>query len=191
MTSTDDSLLVEVAKRLSQPPEAGRRHAAQSMLLQLANAYSSSDQLSDVEVTQPTGFNPFAATLFEAVLESAFLVANADGHFDDTERRAFVKVVQVACGGAVTDMQIEALLSDLSDLLADDGVDKRVEMVAKAISRPEHAEEVLRIAGLLAQVSDGVSDVERVVLEKLRVRFGLPPSVLDDVLGQVVDALAQ
>ncbi len=190
--SSDDSLLTRVAKHLSEPPPNGEPKVdATSMLLQLATAYSSSGSTTvDSEVTQPTGFNPHAAVLFEAVLESAFLVANADGVFDAEERAAFVRVVHEACHGAVSSAQIEALLSDLSDLLDEDGIDKRIDMVGKSITRPEHGEEVIRIAGLLAHVSAGVSEVERDVLVKMCSRFGLQADTLDKVMVEVESAVA-
>lgn len=185
MSSVDDNLLSRVAKRLSEPPRFTPGQDPRAMLVRLASAFSSGEQTLEDEITRPTGFNPFAAALFEAVLESAFLVANADGHFDEDERNAFVHVVIEACGGQVTEVQLQALLADLDQQLAEDGTDKRVEVVGRTITRPEHGEEVLRIAGLLAHASAGVSAVERQLLEKLATRFGLDPGVLDRVLGEV------
>lgn len=159
------------------------------MLVRLASAFSSGEQVLEEDITRPTGFNPFAAALFEAVLESAYLVANADGHFDATERNAFVHVVLEACDGQVSTAQMDALLADLAQQLNEDGVDKRIEMVGRTITRPEHGEEVLRIAGLLAHASAGMSDVERAMLEKLAARFGLDDSALDRVLAEVHSVL--
>jgi tellurite resistance protein len=185
MTVADDKLLSRVARRLSEPPKFAPGQDPRAMLVRLANAFSSGEQLLEDETTRPTGFNPFAAALFEAVLESAFLVANADKVFDDTEREAFVHVVIEACGGEVSYVQLRALLADLRDQLEEDGLDKRIDMVGRTIARPEHGQEVLRIAGLLAHVSAGVSAVERAVLEKLTLRFGLPLSTLEEILGEV------
>jgi tellurite resistance protein len=185
MSSVDDNLLSRVAKRLSEPPRFSPGQDPRAMLVRLATAFSSGEQPLEDEITRPTGFNPFAAALFEAVLESAFLVANADGHFDSDEQNAFVHVVIEACGGQVSEAQLQALLADLAQQLAEDGSDKRVEMVGRTITRPEHGEEVLRIAGLLAHASAGVSLVERRLLEQLAERFGLPDGALERVLGEV------
>jgi tellurite resistance protein len=154
-----------------------------------ASKYTSSSL--DDETTQPTGFDPQAAALFEAVVESAFLVANADGEFDDVERRAFMRVVLSACKGSVSEQQINALLADLGDLLEEDGIDKRVGMVARTITRPEQAHEVLRIAGLIAHVSDGVSSVERAVLDKLASEFRLDRGAVEGALAEVTRALSE
>src|SRR5262245_47875792 len=69
------------------------------------------------ETTTPTGFDPFAAALFESIVEGAYLVATADGVFDDEERRTFERIVTAACGGAVPQSHIMNLVADLADQL--------------------------------------------------------------------------
>lgn len=190
MVSVDEGLLNKVAARLAEPPSYAENAAGGSVLTVSAAAYSGSRVIeADEEVTQPTGFDPQAAALFEAVLESAFLVAKADGEFDDAERAAFQQVVLAACQGRVTQAQIKALLDDLDDLLEEDGIEQRINMVSKTITRESHAREVLRIAGLLAHVSAGVSEVERSVLERLSDKFGLSREILDGALIEVAQAM--
>ncbi len=157
-------------------------------ILSLAAASYGSRPTEDATV--PTGFDPVAVALFEAIVEGAFLVANADGVFDDEERRTFEHVVVAACGGSVPPQQIAALVSDLHDQLAEDGVDRRVEMLARGVTKPEHAQEVLRIAALLAQASADVSAVERDVLGKIARRCGLAPASVDTALREVRAALS-
>jgi tellurite resistance protein len=142
------------------------------------------------DATVPTGFDPIAIALFEAIVEGAYVVANADGVFDDEERHAFERVVLAACGGAVAAPQILALVGDLADQLEEDGVDRRIEMIAQNVTKKEHAREVLRIAALLAHASDDVSDVEREVLAKLARQFGIDPGEVDTALAEAKDAIA-
>jgi tellurite resistance protein len=190
MPGIDEDLLKRVTQRLDQPPPYAAE-AEQSILEAAASAYSVglAEELEE-ELTRPTGFNPNAAALFEAVIESAFLVANADDVFDDQEVATFKNVVVTACHGKVTEAQIEALLADFSDQLKEDGVDKRIEMVARVVRRPEQALEVLRISGLLALVSAGLSDDERSVLERMAGQFGVGREDLAQVLAEVDSALA-
>ncbi len=141
------------------------------------------------EATIPTGFDPFAAALFESIVEGAFLVACADGIFDDEERRTFTRVVTVACGGAVPQQHVDALISDLEDQLAEDGLDRRLEMLSAPIQRPEHAGEVLRVAALLAQCSEDVNASEREVLDKLARACKLGEGAVDHALADVRAAL--
>jgi tellurite resistance protein len=142
------------------------------------------------EATVPTGFDPHAVALFETIVEGAYLVAKADGEFDDAERRAFERVVVSACGGTVTPKQIQALLADLQDQLDEDGVDKRVAALSLAVHKKEQAVEVLRIAALLADASEGVSEVERGVLGKIAVACKLDAEQVDVAIADVRAALA-
>jgi tellurite resistance protein len=142
------------------------------------------------EATVPTGFDPQACALFESIVEGAYLVASADGVIDEEERKTFEKVVTTACGGAVAPPAIHALVADLADQLQEDGLDRRVQAVAQQASRPEHCQEVLRIAALLAQVSENVSEVERGVLVKIAAACGMQPGDVDKALADAREALA-
>lgn len=188
MSVVEQTLLDKVAAKLGQAPTYTEASANGSILTVAAASYGSKP-LGE-EVTQPTGFDPQVAALFEAVVEGAYLVANADGEFDDTERSAFQQVVVTACRNRVEPRQVDALLADLADQLEEDGMDKRVQMVARAIQREDHALEVLRIACLLAYVSGGVSDDERDVLGKLAREFKLDDAALELALNEAERALA-
>ncbi len=142
------------------------------------------------EATIPTGFDPTAALLFEAIVEGAYLVASADGVFDAAEKNTFERVVTAACGGAVPYGHVADLVADLADQLREDGLDTRIKRLAEGLTRPEHKREVLRIAALLAQASEDVSDVERSVLDKLASAFGLGEGAVEAALADVKTSLA-
>ncbi len=137
------------------------------------------------ELTQPTGFDPRAVALFEAIVESAYLVATADGTFDDDELDMFEDIVLTCCDGRVSDVQVSDLLADLAILLAEDGLEQRVAVVGETVRRGDHAAEVLRMAALMAEASSGVSEEESRVLEQLQQSFALGSEVLEAVLAQV------
>lgn len=187
-TAPPPGLLDKLAKTLREP--AARSGDVGGSLLTLSGEKYGSHQGED-DLTQPTGFDPQAAALFEAVVEGAYLVANADGDFDATERAAFEQVVLTACGGSVSESQLRALLADLEDLLAEDGPEKRARMVARTIGKPEQAREVLRVAALIARISEGVSEVERKTLDRLASEFHLPDGAVDAALAEVERALAE
>jgi len=142
------------------------------------------------ESTIPTGFDPLAVVLFEAIVEGAYLVAAADGIVDAEERNVFERVVIAACGGVVLQQQVTELVGDLAGLLDRDGIDKRVKEVASQVHKKDHGREVLRIAGLLAIVSDDVSPIERDVLDKLATAFDLVGADVDNALSDVRAVLA-
>jgi tellurite resistance protein len=188
MPPQTESLIGKVAQELSRAPAYSQRGIKESILVAAATSYGAK---SPDDLTQPTGFDPEAARLFEAIVESAYLVANADGEFDDTERQAFEHVVVAACDGKVGEVQIAALLQDLAEQLEEDGTDKRVAMVTKGITRSDHAHEVLRVATLIAHVSGGVSPAERVLVEKLAAALGLDTAATDAALDAVSTALSK
>src|SRR5215813_884062 len=111
MSVADEPLLEKVAKGLSEPWAGGAENAQGSILSVAAGVYGARP-VTD-ETTIPTGFDPQAAALFEAIVEASYLVATADGVLDDSEREAFVQVVIEACGGAVDQQQVHRLLADL------------------------------------------------------------------------------
>jgi len=187
MPGNESTLIGKVAQTLSRPPSYAEPGMKDSILV--ASAASFGSHSSD-DLTQPTGFDPEAARLFEAIVESAYLVANADGEFDATEQAAFERVVIAACDGRVAERQISALLHDLHDQLAEDGVEKRIQMVSSGITRHDHAQEVLRVAALLAHVSGGVSDVERSIIERFARAMGLAENASSSALNEVASSLA-
>ncbi len=181
------NLLARVARTAASHGAAADSPPPSSILSLAAASYGARPS---EDATVPTGFDPLAVVLFEAIVEGAFLVANADGVFDDEERRLFEQVVVAACGGVVRSQQIGALVGDLADQLHEDGLDRRIEAVTSVVSKKEHAVEVLRIAALLAQASNDVSAVERQTLEKLASRWDLGAGAVDGALADVKDALA-
>ncbi len=179
-------LLARVARaaaRDGQPVDPARPVSILSITAASYGARPSED------ATVPTGFDPLAVALFEAIVEGAYLVATADGVFDADERRVFERVVLAACGGSVPPQHVSSLVSDLADQLAEDGLDRRVQALARTATKREHALEVLRIAALLAQVSDKVSPVEREVLVKIATGCGLEAREVDRALQDVAEAL--
>lgn len=181
------SLLARVA-RMRGASSADEGHPNASILSLAAASYGA--RPAD-DSTVPTGFDPQACALFEAIVEGAYLVASADGVFDASERATFEKVVGASCGGAVSAKGIEALVADLADQLGEDGLDRRLAALGEQLSKKSHAQEVLRIAALLAQTSEDVSPVERGVLVRLAKAIGLDEAAVDSALAEVTDALAK
>ena len=182
------NLLAKVARTPRSSRVEGQGSSDRSILMLAAAAYGA--RPTD-ESTVPTGFDPFAAALFESIVEGAYLVATADGIFDEEERGTFERIVAAACGGAVPQSHVAALVSDLADQLEEDGLDRRIQRLAEGIQRDEQALEVLRIATLIAHASEDVSDVERSVLEKLATACSLPEGAVEGALADVKASLVQ
>lgn len=183
---TDDR--INMLARVARTPHGNYADASQDRSILTLAAASYGARPTD-ESTVPTGFDPHAAALFEVIVEGAYIVATSDGVFDDDERRAFERVVTAACGGAVAQRHITDLIADLADQLAEDGLDTRLQRLGETVTRREHAQEVLRIAALIAQCSEDVSEVERSVLEKLAVACKLDVTEVNAALADVASAL--
>jgi tellurite resistance protein len=179
---------INMLARVASTPHAGDTDSQQDRSILTLSAASYGSRPED-ESTIPTGFDPYAALLFECIVEGAYLVATADGVFDEEERRAFERIVTAATGGAVSQKHIADLISDLNDQLAEDGLDVRLARLGEGVVRREHAQEVVRIAALIAQVSEDVSEVERNVLERLAIACKLEASEVDAALADVAKAL--
>jgi tellurite resistance protein len=181
-------LVASLARSAGGPAPALGSVGAVSILSQAAASYGARPS---EDATVPTGFDPLASALFEAIVEGAYLVGNADGVFDEGERSTFERVVSAACGTDVAPQQIAALIADLRDQLRVDGLDRRIRSLGRAVLRVEHAREVLRIAALLAQATDDVSAVEREVLVKIARECRLGAGEVDAVLTATGHALGR
>ncbi len=189
MGEAAESLLSRVAAGIATTRAAASSHTVQrSILSQAAEAYARKP--SEAESTMQTGFDPQAASLFEAVIEASFLVANADGVFDDSERDTFETVVVQACKNSVQRAEVSALVADLREQLDEDGQQRRIARVALVVHNREHKLEVLRIAALMAHISGGVADSERALLDQLASGFELTPQDVTSALEQARAALA-
>ncbi len=184
MSVADQTLLDRIAQGIARPDSPGVKA---SILTSAGELYGTRPVLEDS--TPPTGFDPAAAALFEALVEGAFIVANADGVFDDEERRAFEAVVLHATQKSIDPTQLSALLADLAEQLADDGVEKRVQCVASTISKAEHQREVLRVSALIGYISGGVSEVERNAMVALARAFKLADDEVDRAIADAQKAL--
>jgi tellurite resistance protein len=184
---TTEARLNLLARLAQSTPALPRVSAKPSSILSVAAVSYGARPVGDATV--PTGFDPIAVALFEAIVEAAYVVSVADGVFDAEERRMFEQVVTAACGGAVAPHQIHALVSDLRDQFDEDGVDRRIDMIAASITKKDHAREVLRVAALLAHVSDDVSPVEHDVLRKIAEKCGIDAPEVELALDEAKRAL--
>jgi tellurite resistance protein len=173
---TEQGLLSRVAAAIAAAASELDEPEAPSLVSVTSEAYALHP---GADRPAPEDFDAEAAAFFEALVESVYLVANADGIFDETEQRAFREVMSAALGGRVAEPQLAALLADLHASLVEDGIDRRVAVVARCVSDRERAREVLRVSALMAAVSGGVGAEERTVLARLAAGFALPEPEID------------
>src|SRR6185312_11133577 len=94
--------------------------------------------------------------LFRASVEAGYLVASADGEFDDKERATLIKAVQTLSIGAVIEWETETLVDDCVARSKKDGHDARAKAVGAELKTIGHAEAGLFAAAAVARASKGV-----------------------------------
>jgi tellurite resistance protein len=180
-------LIGRIARLRHVPNELGNVMQERTVLALAAASYGAKP---DPNGTSPTGFDPRAIVLFEAIVEGAFLVASADGQFDDVERETFGRIVTAACGGAVPPRRVGKLVADFAAMLHEDGLEARIAVIAEHAPKREHAEEVLRVGALIADASGGIAHAERQVLEQIAAASGVGSREVDRAIDDVRRALA-
>ncbi len=145
----------------------------------------------DDESTIPTGFDPHLVALFEAMVGAAILVAHADGHFDETERRALEQVLHNLSDGSLPRGQVATLVEDFETDLERDGFERRVQLVIDSVVRPDFARELLRIAAVVALASHDVSVEERALLDRFADGMGLGVAAVDEVIAEVRECIPE
>ncbi len=163
---------IERLANVSSGQEGGTGRS-RSVIALAAAAYASQPS---VDSTTPTGFDPFAVTLFEAIVEAAFLVATADGVFDADEREVFSRIVAASAENALPRSDLNGLIEELAEHLAIDGVDRRVARIAQSVRRPEQKIALLRVAILVALANDTISETEEALIARLCNALDVPMS---------------
>jgi tellurite resistance protein len=155
---------VERIERLANVSSGGEAAGRRSVIALAAAAYASQPS---VDSTTPTGFDPSAVMLFESIVEAAFLVATADGVFDNDEREVFARIVAASADNALPRSDLNGLIEEHAEHLALQGLDKRVARIAESVQRHEHKVALLRVAYLVALANDVISEPEEAVIARL------------------------
>ena len=109
----------------------------------------------------------------EAMIETTFLGAAADGKVTPLEVAQFAEAVESVLGDE-SDGDVEALVQRMAGRLEAEGWDKRLEAVRRAFVGTEHAAEAYRLAAAVALVGS-VGDAEQKALDAIAAAFGIAP----------------
>lgn len=129
--------------------------------------------------------DPASAQLFCAVFEAGFLIAQADGRFDRTERSHMRQALLALSDNAILADDVDAMLSGFTASLSRDGAAARCEAVGRVLQAHHVGEAGAYLAAGIACTSDGLSQVELKTLEALARHAGLG----FDRLSTLVDAI--
>jgi tellurite resistance protein len=112
--------------------------------------------------------------VFRAAVEAGYLVAHADGNFDDTERATLVKAIEVLSVGAVIEWEVETLLDECEARSKKEGAAARASAVGAELKKLGSAEAGLLIAAAVARATKKVDKKEAEMLKAVGAGAGLP-----------------
>ncbi len=117
--------------------------------------------------------DPVSAARVMAVIEGAWLVAQADGRFDRAERKAIDAVIHRLSGDAIWTDDVDTMFETFEARLAREGHEARCDSVGRALRRMNVSEEGVYLAAGIACVSNELSAVELGALERIAASAGL------------------
>jgi tellurite resistance protein len=120
--------------------------------------------------------------MFRAAVEAGYLVATADGTFDDTERETLVKAIEILSVGAVIEWEVETLLDECEARSQKDGAAKRAEAVGKELVALGAAEPGLLIAAAVARATKKIDKKEAETLKAVGAAAGLTAEELSAIV---------
>lgn len=107
------------------------------------------------------GYNP------TPVIDLGILVANADGKVDDRERALLKELFSVLLDTTLTSDIVDHLVTASLEVIEQAGSDKRASLIAAILRDCDAVEDGLRVALTVAFASEGYSDAERHVIERI------------------------
>lgn len=102
-----------------------------------------------------TNLTSFDASKLEAMVETMFLAAHADGEFSDEERVHFTNTVQTLTDGRFAGPVLEALLARIQKAIADEGQEARLRAVRDRLPAGQPREIALELA-IKLMAADGL-----------------------------------
>ncbi len=131
-----------------------------------------------------------AARYFSAMLEASYLVAAADGLAEE-ERTALCDLIDYTTRSALKRKRLDGLFDEMAQLLADQGLEARLDAVAAELEDFMAREEALSFAALVAIADTVLAPREAATLIALGKRFDFSPGEVQAVVDVVGATLAR
>jgi hypothetical protein len=171
---------VDGASTSSVPPRSLSARLPAKDLLGRGAAQLAAKQADDEE----------AARYFRAIVEICCLVAAADGVADE-ERAAVAELIACASGEAFEPDKAAALFTGFADLLAAEGLEKRLDAVVEQLDGFLAREEAMSFAALVAVADRALGDRELAVLVAFGKRCGFSFGEVQQLIHEVAAALGR
>jgi tellurite resistance protein len=125
------------------------------------------------------GYNP------TPVLDLGVLIANADGRVDDQERELLLEVFQALLETTLTPEVVDALITSSVEVMKLAGDEPRARLVGAILRDCEAGEAGVRVALAIAFATEGLSDAERKVIDRIADAAGVPLPRVEELVAEV------
>jgi tellurite resistance protein len=130
------------------------------------------------------GYNP------TPVLDLGVLIANADGSIDERERELLLEVFQALLETTLTPEVVDALVTASVEVAKLAGDEPRARLVGAILRDCDAGEAGVRVALAIAFASEGLSNAERKVIDRVAEAAGVPPDRVEELVAEVKQAAA-
>lgn len=137
----------------------------------------------------PTGDSE-SERFLSVLVESAYLIAAADGVVSPTERQTLAETIAHVLGDELPPGELVAMIDAFAEALAHDGRPQRLVAMAHALPDAASRREALSFAALIALCDRELVAEEREALDLLGASFGLDQHAIRATLNEVADSLA-
>ena len=128
----------------------------------------------------------FAEPVLEALVETMFLAAYADGEFSDVERKHFSTSIESLTDSRVSEPAAAEMLAKIEEAVLRDGRESRLAAVKAALPEASQRRVALSLA-IQVMASDGiVRTAEREAIMEMAEALDVDADVAADLVGQLV-----
>ena len=172
---------------MAEPIQAEGLQGLNSMLEQMT-AYKDMLEREQAQKAQheaeQNAANEAQATEFGAFVETAYLIAAADGTVSESERQRLSHGISQLTQGKLNDQQIQEHMQAAASRFQSEGRDGRIQAVASVISDPNLRRAALLVAAGVAWLDRGVGEKEGLALQAISRAFDIPINDMHKLLAQ-------
>lgn len=121
--------------------------------------------------------------VFHAAVEAGYLAATADGSFDEQEKAALVKAIELLSEGSVIEWEVDSVVESLAS--APGTSEERVANAAEKLKASGHPEAGVLVAAFVAQATSGIDKKEEKILKAIAKAAGVTDKRAREILKTV------
>lgn len=121
---------------------------------------------------------------FGAFVETAYLIAAADGHVSDAETESLSRGISELTQGRFGQEEIHRMMQTAAERLQSDGRDGRIQAIASVLTDAELRKAALLVGAGVSWLDRGIGEKEGLTLQAISRAFGIPINDMHKLLAQ-------